>query len=155
MSFSGGVRGEAGAALLLVVVALALLGAMAVGAFATARLERRSASDLVYATEAFEAAESGLAWAAAGWDSTVSAGPPGVPRIGPSVVKGRMRFTPVLTRLNATLYFIVVTGERLDGEGNVLARRVLGLVGKSPPPGAGGAGGFVPLAERSWVQLYE
>ena len=154
MNSAPGVRGEGGAALLLVVVAMALLGALAIGAFGTARLEQRSAAGLTHATEAFEAAEAGLAWVAAGWDSTVSAGPPGVPRIGPSVVKRRVRFTPAVTRLNATLYLIVVTGERLDGAGTVLARRTLGLVGKSPRAAGGGPMGFEPLGSHRWVQLY-
>jgi hypothetical protein len=136
-------------ALLLVVVALALLGAMALGAFGSARLEERSAANLLYATEAFEAAEAALVLAAAQWDSTAPGAPLMVPRPGPVVVGNGARSSSTVTRLTPTLYLIVGTGERLDGDGNPLARRVLGLVGKALP------GGFVPLAERGWIQLYE
>ena len=154
MNGRGWLRGDRGAALLLVVVALALLGALALGAFASARLEERSATNLRFATEAFEAAEAGLTRAADRWDTTALGAAVWLPRPEPAVVDHGARSSATVTRLNSTLYLIVGTGERLDGEGNVLARRVLGLVGKSLPLGAGGAAGFAPLAERSWIEVY-
>jgi hypothetical protein len=153
-SWRAGLRGDRGVALLLVVVALALLGALALGAFGSARLEERSASNLRYAAEAFEAAEAGLTRAADRWDTSALGAPVWVPRPEPAVVEHGARSSATVTRLNSTLYLIVGTGERLDGDGTVLARRVLGVIGKSQPLGAGGAVGFAPLVERSWVQLY-
>jgi len=141
-------------ALLLVVVALALLGALALAAFGVASREQRGATDLMFATEAFEVAEGRLAAVEAGWDTTAAGLPVGMPHPGVVVVTSRMRSTATVTRLNATLYLVVVTGERLDGDGNVLARRRLGLMGRSQSPAGGGPAGFVPLTGRSWAQLY-
>jgi len=69
-------------ALLLVVVALALLGALALAAFGVASREQRGATDLMFATEAFEAAEGRLAAVEAGWDTTTAGLPVGVPHPG-------------------------------------------------------------------------
>ncbi len=141
-------------ALLLVVVALALLGALALAAFGVASREQRNATDLMFATEAFEAAEGRLASEVAGWDTTAAGLPVWVPHPGVVVVTSRMRSTATVTRLTGTLYLIVATGERLDGDGNVLARRTLGLVGRVLPA-AGGTTSFVPISGRGWAQLYD
>jgi hypothetical protein len=154
MTGRAGARRDRGAALLLVVVALALLGALALGAFGEARREARSAADFMYAAEAFEAAEAGLARAAAPWDTTALGAPVWIPQPGPSVVSSRTRSSTTVTRLNGTLFLIVGTGERLDGEGGLLARRSLSMVAKSQLPSAGGPAVLVPIRERSWAQRY-
>lgn len=145
---------EEGFGLLLVVVLLALMGALALGAFGAARREFRHASELSYAAQALEAAESGLAVAASA-AAGLSGGPPFTPVAGPSARDDRTHFTTTIVRLNESLVLLTAIGERLDGAGEVLARRTLGLVGKLVPGVGVAPPRFAPLESRGWVQLYE
>lgn len=145
---------EAGFGLLLVVVLLALMGVMSLGAFEVARREFRHASELGYADQAFEAAESGLAVAASAAGG-LGAGPPFMPVIGPSAGNDRTRFATTSIRLNGSLVLLTSIGERLDGAGQVLARRSLGLVGTLVPGVGSAPPRFVPLESRAWAQLYD
>lgn len=145
---------EGGFGLLLVVVLLALMGALSLGAFGAARREFRNASDLGYAVHAFEAAESGLAAAAS------AAGGFGgaalfVPQAGPASLGDRRRVTTTVIRLNESHFLLTSVGERLDGGGAVLARRLLGLVGRLEPGIGSAPPRFVPLDSRGWAQLYD
>jgi hypothetical protein len=142
-----------GFGLLLVVVTLAILGALALGSFGIAWREFRTSSDLGYAAQAFEAAESGLAaaeTAAAGCEGA----PPWGPQVGPSRATATYRFGTTILRLNGSLCLLTTVGERLDGTGRVLARRQLGVLGKLAPAADSTGPRFVPLTSRSWVQMY-
>jgi len=145
---------ESGFGLLLVVVVLALMGALSLGAFGVARREFRNASDLGYSAQAFEAAEAGLASA-----ESVAAGFAGAPILapmtGPTSAGPGTRFTTSILRLNESFVLLTSVGERLDGGGGVLARRYLGLVGKVIPAVDSVPPRFVRLGSRGWVQLYE
>lgn len=147
------VGGRNGFALLLVIVALAVLGALTITAFGTGRREWRNAAELASAAQAFEAAEAGLAVAraAAGGFAGV---PVFEPQVGPSGPGIRTRFTTVVMRLNPSLMLLTATGERLDGGGEVVARRVLALVGRLIPAAGGAGPRFEPLRERGWMQIY-
>jgi hypothetical protein len=144
---------ERGFGLLLVVVTLAILSAMALGAFGVAWREYRTSSDLGYAAQAFEAAESGLDAAAAAADDCADA-PPWTSQAGPASDTRAYRFRTTMLRLNGSLCFLTSVGERLDGSGNVLARRQLGVMGKLGPTTDSAGVHFEPLASRSWVQIY-
>jgi len=152
-----GLRGrgaERGFGLLLVVVALAVMGVLTLGAFGAARRELRNSSQLRYAVQAFEAAEAGLA--AAG---SVAAGAAGAPIMvrqpGPGSADGQVSVTTTIVRLNESLLLLTAEGRRLDGGGDVLARRVLGLVGRVVPGSGAAPPRFEPLSERGWAQLYD
>ena len=145
--------GERGFGLLLVVVVLALLGLLSLSAFGIARREFRSATEVGYAAEAFEAAESGLA-AAASAAAGLGSAPPLVPQPGPGVLGDRGRFATTVVRLTESIILLQSTGERLDGAGEVLARRVLGMVGTVVPADGSAPAGFRPLQSRAWTQLY-
>lgn len=145
---------ERGFGLLLVVVVLAVLGFLSLSAFGIARREFRTATDLGFAAEAFEAAESGLAAAAstaAGFQSV----PLLVPQLGPGVLGHRTRFATTVVRLTPSVLLLRSDGERLDGAGEVLARRGLGMVGKVIPATGSAPAKFQPLNSRGWAQLYD
>lgn len=148
-----GLEDARGFGLLLVVVVLAVLGFLSLSAFGIARREFRSAMDVGFAAEAFEAAESGLA-AAASVAGGFGSAPLRAPLAGPGVGGHRTRFATTITRLTGSLVLLQSTGERLDGAGEVLASRVLGMVGKIVPPSGSSPARFRALASRGWVQLY-
>jgi hypothetical protein len=144
---------ERGFALLIVVVALAVLGGLGLGAFAIGRREMRLASELGYAAQAFEAAEAGLAVASAG-AAAFAAAPPLVPQAGAALEFGGIGFSTSVLRLNESLYLLSSEGRRLDGGGGLLARRSLGLIGRIVTPPDSAAPRFQPLSPRGWVQPY-
>lgn len=145
--------GESGFGLLLVVVVLALLGFLALTAFGIARREFRSAIDLLFAAEAFEAAEAGLA-AAASTAAGFQGAPVLVPQPGPVVSGARTRSSTSVVRVTESVLLLQSTGERLDGAGVVLARRHLGMVGKLVTPPGDTVARFEQLPSRGWVQLH-
>jgi hypothetical protein len=145
---------ERGFGLLLVVVVLAVLGFLSLSAFGIARREFRSAMDVGFAAEAFEAAESGLA-AAASVAGGFGSAPLRAPQSGPGIVGDRTRFATTMTRLTGSVVLLQSTGERLDGAGEVLARRRLGLLGRIVTPTGSTVPRFEQLQSRGWVQLYD
>ncbi len=144
---------ERGFGLLLVVVVLALLGFLSLSAFGIARREFRGATDLGFAAEAFEAAESGLA-AAASAAAVFGSAPLRQPQLGPGMTGDRVRFATTILRLTESLVLLQSTGERLDGAGEVLARRRLGLVGRLVSPAGSATPRFEQIQSQGWVQLY-
>lgn len=144
---------ERGFGLLLLVFVLAVLGLISLSAFGMARREVRAATDLRFAADAFEAAEQGLASAA-----EAAAGFAGAPvlalQAGPALVGHRRRISTTVVRLAGSVVLLESTGERLDGEGRVLARSVLGQVGIVAPASGSSPALFRPLRARGWTQLY-
>jgi hypothetical protein len=145
--------GRRGFGLVLVVVALAVLGFLSLTTFGIARREFRNAMDDGFAAEAFEAAESGLAAAAAS-AAGFGGAPRGVPQPGPGSPGGRTRFETTAIRLTGSALLLLSTGERLGGAGEVLARRRLGLIGKIVPATGLTPARFLQLNARGWAQLY-
>jgi hypothetical protein len=146
-------RDARGFGLLLVVVVLAVLGFLSLSAFGIARREFRSAMEVGFAADAFEAAESGLA-ASASVAGGFGSAPPLVSLPGPGVAGERTRFATTIIRLAGSVVLLESTGERMDGAGDVLARRILGMAGKIVPAAGTSPARFQPLASRGWVQLY-
>jgi hypothetical protein len=145
---------ERGFGLLLVVVVLAVLGFLSLSAFGIARREWRNAMDIGFAVEAFEAAESGLAAAAssaAGFERV----PVLVMQAGPGMTGGRRQFATTAIRLTGSMVLLQSTGERLDGAGEVLARRRLALLGTMVPDSGSSSPRFRPLPSRGWAQVYD
>lgn len=144
---------ERGFGLLIVVVALAVLGGLALGAFAVGRREQRMALDLVFAAQAFEAAEAGLAVAAVSAPAFVGV-PVLVPQPGAVLESGGVGFSTSVLRLNASLFLLTSEGRRLDGAGALLARRELGVLGRIVPTPDGAALRFQALRTRPWVGVF-
>ena len=144
---------ERGFGLLIVVVALAVLGGLALGGFAVGLREQRMARDLAYAAQAFEAAEAGLVVAAAAAPAFAAA-PTLVPQPGPASTLAEAGYATTILRLNPTLMLVTSEGWRLDGVGQPLARRVSGMVGRIVTTPDSTVASFAPLRARGWVQLY-
>ena len=145
---------EGGFGLLLVVVVLAVLGFLSLSAFGIARREFRSAMEVGFAAEAFEAAESGLA-AAASVAAGFGSAPVLLPQPGPGVLGSQSRFATTVIRLTGSIVLLQSTGERLDGTGEVLARRRLALLGTIVPDSGSSPPRFRPLPSRGWAQVYD
>lgn len=144
--------GEQGVALTLVIFAIAITGLLVTGVFAGAYFEQRIGADVLFARQAFEAAEGQLAGVVSGWDPAANGVlAPGQGRALPVTEAGHLRSRATITRLNAQLYLIAGLGERVDGAGTVLARRRLGVIVRLAPDSAT----VRPITERSWAQLYE
>jgi len=125
---------ERGVALAVAIFAIVIIGMLVAGIFYASFLEQRTGENTVYAQQAFEAAESGMADALSNWNQSVyGAFPVDTPQALASVTAGRTRYTPLITRLNSTLFLVSARGEQLDGGGAVLARRMLGTLARLTP----------------------
>lgn len=121
---------ERGIALAMAVFALVIIGVLVAGAFFSGRLEQRGGTNSVMATEAFEAAEGGLAYTINdGWQtSTFNALAVGASSVQPPIAMGgNAQATPTVTKLNSAVYLVRSEGQRLVG-GNITARRLLGTL---------------------------
>jgi len=125
---------ERGIALAIAVFALVIIGALVAGTFFAARLEQRTGQNSVYAEQAFEASEAGMAVVMEDWDNSIyESYAVNVPQTGSTVTSGSMRYTPIVTHLNDYVYLVAVRGERVDAGGRILARRLLGTIGRLDP----------------------
>lgn len=127
---------ERGIALAIAVFALVIIGALVAGTFFAARLEQRTGQNGMYAEQAFEAAEAGMAAVmdVNAWDNEIyESYAVNVPQTLPTVTSGSMRYTPIITHLNDYIYLVAARGERLDAGGRILARRLLGTIGRIDP----------------------
>jgi len=138
-------------ALLSVLLALVLLGALVAAGFYAALLEQRLGRHTLEATQAVEAAEAGLAQVAGSWETY-----PGLPALAvnatltlPSVTfaTGQV-FEVSVRRLTDVLYLVQAIGNATDAAGNSLARRAIARLVRVE------GAAVVPLKERSWVAVY-
>jgi hypothetical protein len=142
--------------------ALAIIGALVASSFFAGRLEQQSGRNMVYAGQAREAAEAGLADAVAGLDAAAveALAFGGIPLdLGSAVVGDQVTAHTSVARLTSRLFIIRSRGTRHDPSGGALATRALGLLvqlvaGESPDSGAGGVLQVAPLTERAWLRLY-
>ena len=127
-----------GAALLLALLVLLLLGGLASLALAAGRLRARAGDRTLAQARARAAALSGLAEREARWDPVLAASLPiggaGALPGTPALTDGLQRADSLL-RLGATLYLLRTTGELRDGSGNLLAREGLGRLLRLEAPG--------------------
>jgi Tfp pilus assembly protein PilX len=147
---------ERGIALAIALFALVVIGALVSGSFFAGRLEQQSGQNLMFAAQALEAAETGLA------DVLASPVPAAVETL--AIGGGALDLGPLnpaagstaarqVVRLTGTLFFIRSTGTRRDAAGGSLASRTIGLLVRVAPEKGGVPSRFAPLAERAWVQL--
>jgi len=125
---------ERGVALAVAIFAIVIIGMLVAGAFYASFLEQRTGENTLYAQQAFEAAESGMADVLSNWDQSVYGGfPVDTPQALATVTTGRTRYTPLITRLNSTMFLVSARGEQVDAGGAVLARRMLGTLARLTP----------------------
>lgn len=152
---------EAGFALAFAMFTLVLIGALVAGAFLPGRLEQQSGSNVIYASQAEQAAEAGLAEALAVLEASalepLVAGDVALD-LGTIVPGDMLTAHTTVARLNSRLFLIRTEGARRDVSGRALATRHFGLLvrlasvpGSTPEDGA--LPGVTPLAERSRVRL--
>lgn len=121
---------ERGIALPVALFALVIIGALVAGAFFAGRLERTMGSNTVFAAQAGEAAEAGLADMVANWDPNYNAiATGGSATVASTTVGSNTRYSGTVSRLNSTLYFVRSRGERTGG-GQVLASRDVGMLAR-------------------------
>ena len=138
-------------ALVAVILALIVVGALVAAAFHTALLEQRIGRHTLDATQAAEAAEAGVAEVVESWEANPALAALAVnatlalPRA--SYARGAA-FEATVQRLTDALYLIQSTGIRTDADGNVLARRVVGNLVRVD------GSTVAPLVQRGWVGLY-
>jgi hypothetical protein len=127
-------RNERGVALVITVFALVVIGALVAGAFFVGRVEQLTGYNTIWATQAGEAAEAGLAHAMGNVDNEVynalpvwSPGAPNELALGQQNVAGMpgMVFTDTIRRMNATLFQVRSTGQRRTAGGAVLGSQSL------------------------------
>jgi hypothetical protein len=125
---------ERGMALAVAIFAIVIIGMLVAGVFYASYLEQRSGENTLYAQQAFEAAESGMANVLSSWDQSVYGGfPVDTPQALSTVTAGRTRYTPLITKLNSNLFLVSARGEQLSGSGAVLSRRTLATLGRLTP----------------------
>lgn len=126
---------ERGIALALAVFALVIIGALVAGIFFAGRMSQRDGSGSIYATQAFEAAEAGLADAVGNWDRSankLATGSTVTLAATTSLGTGRS-YSITASRLNDNLFLIRSEGRRTAGT-QVLSRRLLATLARLDTP---------------------
>lgn len=146
-----------GVALAAAIFALAVMGGIVAGGFGVALLEQQSGRNLLYVSQAAEAAEGQL-WAAVAQTpdtvvgSLVVGGPPltlAPPAPGPGI-SGVIQ----IYRLADNLFLIRSRSSRVDADGNPLASRAAGLLAALEADSLASPHNLRPISRRPWLQLY-
>lgn len=144
-------------ALLIVIFALAVIGALVGSTFFVGRLEQQSGQNVLFAAQAGEAAEAGLNEAIATVEVASLERLPvgGTLDLGIVTVPGGAVSCEV-SRLTGGLFLLRARGVTHGAVGTPLAVRSLGLLLQLPLAADSGAeaGGVARLGQRGWVQLY-
>jgi hypothetical protein len=121
-----------GMALAVAIFALVVVGALVAGAFFAGHLEQRTGRNTVYAAQATDAAEAGLATMMGGWDAMALA--PGAINDSTTVAKtslgGRNYYTGKVIRVADGLYVVKSLGTRTDASGNILSQRLVATLAR-------------------------
>ena len=121
-----------GMALAVAIFALVVVGALVAGAFFAGHLEQRTGRNTVYAAQAADAAEGGLATMMGNWDGLNL----GAVAIGDSSVMattslgGRNYYQGTMIRVADGLYVLRSTGIRRDASGNTLSQRLVATLAR-------------------------
>jgi hypothetical protein len=123
-------RNNRGIALVLALFALVVIGALVAGAFFVGRVEQVTGYNTVWASQAGEAAEAGLANALAQDPANYTGLAVWTPANGvslalPTVTSGGMAYTDTIRRLNNSLFEARSVGRRVGAGGLVLAQQTL------------------------------
>ena len=128
-------RDRRGVALPLALFTLVIVAVMITAVFYVGRLEQRMGYNSLASTQAFEAAEAGVAAVLSNWNSsTYNALASGTTLTLPSAAVGSNAvYTASLQRLNSNLFLIQVEGRFLVG-GEAITRRQVGRLVRFDPP---------------------
>jgi hypothetical protein len=121
---------ERGMALAVAIFALVVIGALVAGAFFAGTLEQRTGRNTLYAAQAADAAEQGVAGVVSDWDQFNLNNLPigGQPTLIGTTTSGRVQYTQNVRRLNNDLFLVQSLGSRLDASGAKLAQRSVAMV---------------------------
>ncbi len=122
---------ERGMALAVAIFALIVIGALVAGAFFAGHLEQRTGRNTLYAAQAADAAEQGVAGVVSDWDqfnlNNIAVGT--TTSLG-TITVGRTRYTQDVRRLNNDLFLVQSLGSRVDAAGTPLAQRKVAMVAR-------------------------
>jgi hypothetical protein len=122
-------RNERGIALVVAVFALVVIGALVAGTVFLGRLELQSSQSALFAAEAQEAAEAGLANRIEAWDvliyNEMGYGEANAINGGTVALGANADFTDQVYRFNNNMFVIRSTGRRLGAGGVPLAERTV------------------------------
>ena len=122
---------ERGMALAVAIFALVVVGALVAGAFFAGNLEQRTGRNAVYASEAADAAESGISSVFGAWDVALNGLAVGDSLSESATSLGaRINVSPKVIRLNNELFRVRSLGQRTDPSGKVLAQRTVATVAR-------------------------
>jgi hypothetical protein len=123
---------ERGMALAVAIFALVVIGALVAGAFFAGHLEQRTGRNTLYAAQAADAAERGVAGVVSDWDQFNLNNLPigGAPTLIATTTTngGRVQYTQNVRRLNNDLFLVSSLGSRLDASGGKMAQRSVAMV---------------------------
>jgi hypothetical protein len=149
------VQDERGIALVLALFALVVMSALVAGSFVAGRLEQQSGRNTLFAHQAAEAAEAGLADALV----TISSGRAMPARGGAPMDLDSLNFGAgfmverQVSRLTSTVLLVRSAAARLDAGGETLAVRAVGTLLRLAADSQGGPPRATPLDQRDWTQL--
>jgi hypothetical protein len=148
---------ERGVALAVAIFALAVIGGIIGGTFGVALLEQQSGRNLLFLTQAAEAAEAQVWEALATTPESVLASlvPGGAPReVAPSGPVPGVSGVIQVSRLADKLFLIRSQASRVDAAGTPLASRVVALLARLSADTLASPHRLRPIGQRPWLQLY-
>ena len=147
---------QRGFALVLTMLMLVVFGAIVAGSFFAGWLEQQSAERVLFAAQAGEGAEAGVA------DALITTAPEtlsglvvgGLPVPLAPMSLGEVTVEREVRRLTESVFFVVARAARRDAAGGGLATRSIGLLTKLVADSVNGGDSLKILSHRAWVQLY-
>lgn len=129
---------ERGIALVIALVAIVVIGALVTGTFFAGRIEMSSGRNTLASAQATEAAEAGIATAYANWNSAWNSygieGDSVQATVYPVSGSSSVRYTQTVRKMRGGAYLVSARGEKLDAGGNIMATRLLAMIGKLSYP---------------------
>lgn len=126
--------GRRGVALPLALFTLVIAAVMITAVFYVGRLEQRMGTNSVAATQAFEAAETGVAYVLTHWTPSYSSIASGATTVLPvTAVGSNATYTASIRRLNTTLFLLQAEGRFLVAGQAVTRRQVARVIRLDPP----------------------
>lgn len=134
MRYAPDLKSERGIALAMAIFALVVIGAIVAGTVFTGRLEQRGGQNTIYAGQAFEAADAGLASTVTSWSKDYNQLPIHDSAAVSEVSLGGNAYTSgEVVRINDLAFLVRSSGETRTAGGEVLASRLLGQLVKLNP----------------------
>jgi hypothetical protein len=127
-------KSERGIALAMAIFALVVIGAIVAGTVFAGRLEQRGGQNTIYAGQAFEAADAGLAATITSWPKSYNAlAVQDSAAVSETSLGGNAYTSGEVVRINDLAFLVRSSGETRTAGGDVLASRLLGQLVKLNP----------------------